>query len=158
MLESDGTINWRLTPSNGFVLDQNGNPMYAVKIPEVGQVVDRYGSGYGKYVCPVVDGKSYSYSQRSLPYLQDPRQYHQYVVTGDFMQIEQYVNDCKDIGLRTEIQNRVSTTYGGDYYKLLPLKGPVAGVEGWGIGGAEQWKFNLSINDLMQLGLLKQIR
>ena len=43
---------------------------------EVGKIIDRYGSTFGKYVSP----EGTPYEQRALPYLENPNAYHKYKV------------------------------------------------------------------------------
>lgn len=50
---------------------------------EVGQVVDRYGSESGTYVCEVKNGVPQDYDSRALPYKENAEMYHQYEVTKD---------------------------------------------------------------------------
>ena len=42
----------------------------------------------GRYISPINDEKPFEYNQRSLPYVEDIRQYHQYEVIGDFGNIQ----------------------------------------------------------------------
>jgi len=73
------------------------------------------------------------------------------------MQIEQYIRNCSDEKLKNKFLDIVETKYDGDFYKLLPWKGPAAPIEGWGVGGAEQWKFEPRIGELITLGLLEEL-
>ena len=125
--------------------------------PQIGEVIDRYGSADGRYTSPVIDGKIYSYSERSLPYIEDVSSYHQYEVIGDFTKIEEYVNNCTDVKLKAQIDASVTAYYDGDYSKIVSYKGKTALVEGWGSGGAIQYEFSLTVNQLEKIGLLKEI-
>ena len=120
-------------------------------------MIDRYGSADGRYTSPVIDGKAFSYSERSLPYVEDVSNYHQYEVIGDFTKIEEYIKNCKNRELGAKIQAAVMAYYDGDYSKLISYKGEVAGIEGWGKGKAIQYEFSLTIEQLEGLGLLKEI-
>jgi len=88
VLNADGTISWDLAKNGGYTLDSNGNAIKktltdakCIKeyLPE-GKIIDRYGNSSGRYVSPV-NSNPYSYSQRSLPYVEDISNYHQYKVT-----------------------------------------------------------------------------
>ena len=67
------------------------------------QWLHRYGSADGRYTSPVIDGKAFSYSERSLPYVEDVSNYHQYEVIGDFTKIEEYIKNCKKRELGAKI-------------------------------------------------------
>ena len=93
-----------------------------------------------------------------MPYVEDISNYHQYEVIGDFTKIEKYVYKYTDIELKIDIANLVKTYYKGDYSKLVTYKGEAAGIEGWGQGGAIQYEFPLTVEQLERLGLLKEIK
>ena len=98
------------------------------------------------------------YTQRSLPYVEDLSNYHQYEVVGYFTKIKKYVEKCIDIKLKTEIEATVRKYYEGYYSRLVSYKGNAAAVEGWGKGGAIQYEFSLTVEQLERLGLLKEIK
>lgn len=127
-------------------------------VDKAGDVSDRYGNANGRYTSPVINGKSYSYTQRSLPYVEDLSNYHQYEVVGCFTKIKKYVEKCIDIKLKTEIEATVRKYYKGDYSRIVSYKGNTAAVEGWGKGGAIQYEFSLTVEQLERLGLLKEIK
>ncbi|NFT33144.1 hypothetical protein [Clostridium sporogenes] len=77
---------------------------------------------------------------------------------GDFTKIKEYVDKCTDIKLKTEIETTVRKYYKGDYSRLISYKGNAAAVEGWGKGGAIQYEFSLTVEQLEGLGLLKEIK
>ncbi len=132
-LSKDGLINWNKVPMGGYTLDINGSPIKEQFIPKIGDIIDRYGNAKGKYACPVIDEKSFSYSMRSLPYVEDLSNYHQYKVIGDFEKL-----------------------IGND--SIVAYKGTVAPVKDWGEGGAIQYEFNVSLEELEKLGLIKEIK
>ena len=158
VLNADGSINWSKAPEGGYELDLIGNAIKNEYIPAYGEVIDRYGSSNGRYVSPIIDGVSFEYIERSLPYVEDYSNYHKYEVVGDFRNLEKYVRDCSDEDLKLKIEALVDTYYNGNYNNLITYKGKVADVEGWGIGGAVQYEFPLSMEDLENLGLIKEIR
>ena len=157
-LKSDGSINWSRAPQGGYVLDADGNAIKEAFTPKIGEVIDRYGPANGRYTSPVIDDKAFSYSERSLPYVEDASKYHRYEVTGDFTKIEEYVKKCANSELKGKIDAAVTAYYDGDYSKLVSYRGKVAGIEDWGNGGATQYEFSLSIEQLVELGLLKEIK
>lgn len=107
----------------GYVLDAGGNPIKEVYVPVKGEIIDRYGKSDGRYTSPVVDGKSYDYSERSLPFVEDSSQYHRYEILGDFNEIEKYIENCSDLTLKAQVDATVTKYYDGDYSKLLSFSG-----------------------------------
>ena len=158
VLNPDGSINWSKAPEGGYTLDVNGNAIKESFVPRIGEVIDRYGPANGRYTSPVIDGKAFEYTERSLPYVEDVSNYHQYEVTGDFTRIEEYVKNCTDNKIKENIEAAVTAYYDGDYSKLIIYKGEAAGIEGWGKGGAIQYEFSLTVEQLEGLGLLKEIK
>ena len=72
-LNTDGNIDWETWAPNGGRVPstiQKGQSL------EVGTIIDRYGSPYGKYVSPLGG----LYEQRALPYIENPNAYHKYEV------------------------------------------------------------------------------
>ena len=116
-------------------------------IPKIGEVIDRYGPANGRYTSPIIDGKSFEYTERSLPYVENLSNYHKYKVIGDFSKIEEYVKNCPDAKLKAQVEAIVKKYY----------KGEAAAVEGWGKGGAIQYELSLTVEQLERLGLLREI-
>lgn len=158
VLNADGTINWDLAKKGGYKLDSNGTPIKKKFVPKVGEIIDRYGNANGRYTSPVVDGKSYTFTKRSLPYVEDLSNYHKFEVTGDFSKIEEYVSNCSDAKLKALVDAMVTKYYDDDYSKLISYQGEIAKVDGWGTGGGIQYEFPLTIDQLERLGLLKEIK
>ncbi|WP_100618169.1 glycohydrolase toxin TNT-related protein [Bacillus cereus] len=158
VLNPDGSINWSKAAEGGYTLNVDGTAIKEQFTPEMREVIDRYGNANGRYTSPVINGESYSYTERSLPYVEDLSNYHQYEVKGDFTKIKEYVDKCTDIKLKTEIETTVRKYYKGDYSRLVSYKGDAAAVEGWGKGGAVQYEFSLTVEQLEGLGLLKEIK
>ena len=72
-LDVNGNIDWDTWAPNG------GRVPEAIKegqTLDVGTIIDRYGNKYGKYTSPL----GVPYEQRTLPYIENPRAYHQYEV------------------------------------------------------------------------------
>ena len=49
--------------SGVYVLASSGKAVKERFVPQVGEVIDRYGSANGRYTSPVIDGKSFSYTE-----------------------------------------------------------------------------------------------
>ena len=132
-------------------------PIKKAYVPKQGEILDRYGPDNGRFTCPVIDGKPFRYEQRSLPYIEDAASYHRYRVTGDFSNIEQYVNDCESSLLKQKIDAYVTRWYDGDYSQLLIYSGEIAGIDGWGVGGGIQYELPMPVDWFVELGLLEEI-
>ncbi len=79
-LKSDGTIDWeKYAPNAGYV---NGTKL-TNQVLKSGTVIDRYGKPTGRYASPI----GTTYSQRSLPYIENPNAYHKYLVTKDISNV-----------------------------------------------------------------------
>lgn len=157
VLNKDGSINWTKAAAGGYKLDKDGNPIKEKFIPKIGEVIDRYGPANGRYTSPIIDGKSFEYTERSLPYVENLSNYHKYKVIGDFSKIEEYVKNCPDAKLKAQVEAIVKKYYKGDYSRLASYKGEAAAVEGWGNGGAIQYELSLTVEQLERLGLLREI-
>ena len=140
VLNKDGSINWTKAAAGGYKLDKDGNPIKEKFIPKIGEVIDRYGPANGRYTSPIIDGKSFEYTERSLPYVENLSNYHKYKVIGDFSKIEEYVKNCPDAKLKAQVEAIVKKYYKGDYSRLASYKGEAAAVEGW--GKEEQYSMN----------------
>ena len=157
VLNADGSIKWYKAPKGGYVLDSNGDAVKESFVPVIGEIIDRYGPNNGRFTSPVKNKKPYSYTQRSLPYLEGASQYHQYTIVGDLSKLELYLQKCTDINLKDEIYEYVDVYYGGDFSKMLTFQGEIAELNGWGIGGGIQYELPLRIEWLEALGILKEI-
>jgi hypothetical protein len=157
VLNADGSLNWSKAAEGGYKLNPDGTAIKTEFVPKVGEIIDRYGNANGRYASPVIDGESYAYTERSLPYVEDLSNYHRYKVAGDFTRIEEYISSCSDAKLKAQIEAMVTKYYDGDYSKLVSYEGEIAKVDGWGTGGAVQNEYPLTIDKLEKLGLLKEI-
>ena len=72
-LNSEGDIDWEKWAPNGGRISESVKEGQTL---EVGKIIDRYGSTFGKYVSP----EGTPYEQRALPYLENPNAYHKYKV------------------------------------------------------------------------------
>ncbi|WP_423832010.1 TNT domain-containing protein [Streptococcus equinus] len=156
VLTSEGRIDWNQTPENGFVLNQSGHAIKENIIPHVGEIFDRYGLNNGRFTSPIIDGKLFTYNQRSLPYIEDMTKYHQYEVTGDFSKIKEYVDRLPDNTLKEKLYDDVLVFYGGDWNKVTTQSGRIAPAFGCS-GGGIQWQLPFSIDELQKLGLIREI-
>jgi len=155
VLKADGNIDWSQVPNDGFavvdgVLDRNP---YDIQLNEV---IDRYGPSNGRFTSPVLDGKPYTYDQRSLPYIEDASKYHQYRVTGDFSNIESYITNLDDLELKADIEAFMDYKE-LDFKDLVTYKGKIA--DGFGVdGGGIQYQLPLPIDMLIDLKLLEVVK
>jgi peptidoglycan hydrolase-like protein with peptidoglycan-binding domain len=153
VLNADGSIKWSEVPNGGYVLDEVGNAIKEKYVPKAGEVIDRYGPSNGRYTSPVIEGKPYSYDQRSLPYIEAPSMYHQYKINDKYKDIQSYIDNCPDLELKADVEayiNRYSV-------KLDIYKGEIA--PGFGAtGGGIQYQFPLPVDMLEDLGYLKLIK
>ena len=114
---------------------------------QLGTVIDRFGPPDGRYTSPVIDGHQFAYDQRSLPYVEDPGQYHQYEVVKDYSDIPDAVEKLPDGERKSEIEAYVAT------YGLHGYKGKIA--PGFGnIGGGTQVQLPIPAEYLEELGIL----
>lgn len=152
VLTPEGKIDWSQTPENGFVLDEAGKAIKEDYIPKVGEVFDRYGPDSGRFTSPVIDGKPFTYDQRSLPYLEDASKYHQYEVIGDMSDIRKAIDSAPD-----NVKNIVEE-YVRRYEVDLHVKsGKIAPAFG-ASGGGTQWQMPLPIKMLEDLKLVKLVK
>ena len=154
VLKADGTINWDEVPNGGYVLDGKGDAIKEQYVPGIGETIDRHGPNNGRFTSPVRNNKPYSYAQRSLPYMENPSQYHRYKVTGDLSNIEQYFIQSTDANLKQMISAYMKK-FRLSFSDLETYRGRIA--SGFGeIGGGEQYELPLPVNMLEGLGLLKE--
>ncbi len=156
VLREDGSINWDFAPENGYMVDRNGQVIKEIYFPFYGEIIDRCGPDNGRFVCPVIDGKIFIYDQRSLPFIEDPDQYHQYKVIGDFSKLQDYVQKCGDQQLIQVINAYIGNWY-GKYENAVIYKGTIAAVEGWGNGSGVQYELPLPIDWLIKIKMIKKI-
>lgn len=154
VLKPNGRIDWDQAPNDGFATS-NGVPIRDPFAPVKGQVIDRYGSSGGLYVSPVPQSGAYSYGQRSLPYVEDPGMYHRYEVIGDMSDMSSVIRNHPDAELRSKILRKLEY-YEVDIDSMHGERGPVAPAFGQP-GGGEQYRLPMSVADLEDLGLIREI-
>lgn len=152
VLLPDGSIDWSQVPGGGYVLDTNGKPIQAPYTPQVGEVLDRYGPSDGRYTSPVPDSGPYAYDQRSLPFVEDPSQYHRYEVTGDMSDLRGAYD-----GASQQVKDELlANDFNPGYLSSQGYRGDIA--PGFGsAGGGVQVQLPLRADHLIILGLLKEI-
>lgn len=151
----DGEIDWSGVPHDGFELDASNQPIDVAHSPKVGEVFDRYGPENGRFTSPVHETGPYPYSARSLPYIEDATQYHQYRVVKDFDQIHEAVMAAPS-EVRQDVLDLMETrdlTWGD---LASGLRGKIAA--GFGDpGGGVQMQMPLTINVLREIGMIERI-
>jgi len=146
-------VDW--PPAGGFVTDAAGNPISQPFVPSIGEVFDRYGPPDGRFTSPLVDGAPVPYGERSLPYVEDPAQYHTYEVTGDLSNIEYYY-DQAPANVQTHVDD-IMEQFGLSWGDLsTAYEGRTAAWFGESGGGVQvQWP--LGIDMLVDLGILAEV-
>ncbi|MGG0724298.1 TNT domain-containing protein [Bacillus mycoides] len=124
--------------------------------PKVGDVMDRYGSVYGTYTSPFNGTKGYSFSERALPYIENPNVYHKYEVIRDFRELKEVIETWPDKGLLDEFFMDAKA-YGYDMDNFTSFAGEIAPAFD-AVGGGIQWKFPMSIEYLEEFGFIKEIK
>jgi Tuberculosis necrotizing toxin len=157
VLTSKGSIDWSQVPDSGYVLDSGGKAIKETYFPKKGEIIDRYGPSDGTFISPVIDGKPYSYDNRSLPYIDDLSKYHQYELTDDLSKLSDYIRNCTDKELVQDINDFMVYKKIKSYDDLISYKGEIA--PGFGsIGGGIQYQLRLPLDILEELGFLKTIK
>ena len=138
-LDKNGCIDWETWAPNG------GREGVVLKgedfSPHKGSLIDRYGAPDGRYVSPIIDGKPYSYEQRSLPFVEDARQYHVYEVQYD--SIFECINNIKDEKIRMALLSEYKTiAFSNEKFIFSSSKiAPAFNQQGGGI----QYEFGFNI-------------
>ena len=148
-LNADGTIKYKeLAPDDGYVEMTKLTLRDGIELPKKGSLIDRYGSTDGRYTSPIVDGKPYTYEQRSLPFVEDSRQYHVYEVQYD--SILEAINNISDARLRNIYLKR----YGKSNFHFR--KGKIAPAFNQ-TGGGIQYEYEFKISDLLKMKYLREV-
>ncbi|MET0735631.1 MAG: TNT domain-containing protein [Microbacterium sp.] len=151
----DGTIavDWQThAPERGYVLDENGVAIKEIVSPTAGAQFDRYGPPSGLYVSPVIDGVPFAYDARSLPYVEDAAQYHRYEIVRDFSELDRAISELNDPARVAELRDTI------ELYNpsLLTKQGEVAAAFQHQ-GGGIQMELPLTVNDLLDLGMIREV-
>ena len=154
-IKADGSIDWPL--KDGFILDSAGNAITKPANLKAGQVIDRFGSPYGRFTSPVDNGEILPFNTRGLPYPEGYKTYHQYEIVKDLTKenILQAFKEAPDI-VKEKI--RLSLEYRGlGIEELVNIrKGKIAKV--FGQGGGTQIQFGSSLSFYEDLGLVREIK
>ncbi len=155
IIDSDtGKVKW--PPAEGYEVDELGNAIKQIIGPKVGDKIDRYGSEYGTYTSPINNGKSYSFEQRALPYIENPYAYHQYEVIKDFSELKSTIENWPDQLLKEEFYMDAKA-YGYDIENFRTFGGRIASAFG-APGGGTQWNLPISVEYLKDFGFLRELR
>ncbi|MBT1681814.1 TNT domain-containing protein [Curtobacterium flaccumfaciens] len=97
----------------------------------------------------------YTYDQRSLPYLEDPAQYHQYRVVEDFSDIKRYY-DAAPQSVKDDV-DRIMRRFNSSFGDLgRASQGDIAA--GFGAhGGGRQVQMPMTVELLKRLRLIEEI-
>jgi hypothetical protein len=155
VLGADGRVDFEhLAPEGGYTLDAAGQAIKHPYVPQIGDHIDRYGPPDGRYTSPIPDGGPYQYDERSLPYIEDPGQYHQYEITGDVRDVRASY-DRAPLEVREDVDSYMSDK-GLSWNDLVTQEGDVAPAFS-GSGGGSQIEFPLPVEYLEALHILKEI-
>ena len=150
-LNENGLVKFKeLAPDDGYAKGTKISVKDGAELPKKGTLIDRYGSPAGRYTSPIIDGKPYSYEQRSLPFVEDMRQYHVYEIKYD--SILEAINNIKNETKRNAFLD--------DYYEFINngeacifRKGQIAPAFEQK-GGGIQFEFGFSIKQLKNMGYI----
>lgn len=155
VLNHNGMIDWTQAPEGGYVLDSAKKAIKSDYTPYIGEVIDRYGPPNGRYTSPVIDGKPFTYEQRALPFIEDKKIYHQYVIQQNIKDIEEIVKRITDGNVKRRVEGFMRSN--GLTYSDLKVKKGIINSAFKSVGGGIQYEFPLPIELLESIGILKQI-
>ena len=148
-LNEYGLIRYsELAPNDGYVKGTKLSLKDGIELPKKGSLIDRYGSTDGRYPSPIIDGKPYAYEQRSLPFVEDSRQYHVYEVQFD--SVLEAINHITDKKLKNIYLKRYERC------KFLFRKGIIAPAFNQ-VGGGIQYEFEFKVSDLLKMKYLREV-
>ncbi|MBF4601817.1 glycohydrolase toxin TNT-related protein [Frigoribacterium sp. VKM Ac-1396] len=156
-LGTDGKVDWTDIPWKGFAVDENKVLIVEVDphIPD-GTLLDRAGSADGVFVSPVPDsGVPFTHEQRATPWVPDPAIEHVYRTKGDLGDIRG-AYDRSDAPTREQFDLSMSN-HRKTWDDMHLMRGPIA--PGFGqSGGGVQLLLPMSVQDLMDLGLIEEVK
>ncbi|VXB94320.1 TNT domain-containing protein [Frigoribacterium sp. 9N] len=155
-LGEDGLVDWEDIPYKGFALNDSGASIIDENphLP-AGTLLDRAGSPDGVFVSPVPhDGVPYTHEQRATPWVRDEGLEHVYRTTGDLGDIRGAYD--RSSALRKEIFDRSMIKHKMTWDRMHARQGPIARAFGLP-GGGEQILLPMSVQDLMDIGLIEEI-
>ena len=80
-------------------------------LPRGAEVWDMYGPLNTRYVYLVANGRPAAYPERSLPWVENPAAYHQFLVVGDCVHIRAAYERSEDAVLRRDLDDLVDIGY-----------------------------------------------
>ena len=124
-----------------------------------GDIVDRVGHNGGRFTSPVVNGEAGSVESRALPYhftqdnIENEPSYHQFRATDDItpQNIQDKINDVADDKKRNSLQKEFDRSEGKTY------EGEIGHAFAEGDGGGTQYHMPMSVQSLLDLGLLEEV-
>ncbi|HFH9945952.1 TPA: glycohydrolase toxin TNT-related protein [Streptococcus suis] len=155
-MKPDGTINWPPEGTHGFVVDSSGVPITSDANITKGMLLDRYGESGGTFVSPIIDGDSYPYESRGLPYPESYQQKHTYEVVMDINEANyeeafSKLTPAEQADLLGKMERYKFSAE--DIYN--PQIGEIAEV--FGAGGGKQIKLGTSVSIYEKLGFLREV-
>ncbi|WP_242237378.1 T7SS effector LXG polymorphic toxin [Streptococcus acidominimus] len=155
-VDTKGHIKWP-EQGDGFVLDNHGRPITEPADLKAGQLVDRYGSLYGQFTSPIIDGEVTPFNKRGLPYPEGYQPYHRYEVVMDITE-ENIVKAFKNAPI--EVQQDLIDAMNNRGFSFSDLannnRGEIAKV--FGQGGGVQIRFGNSLIYYENLGLIREVK
>lgn len=132
----------------------DGRALTREPVPMGAEVWDMYGPTTTRYVYLVEHGQPAAYPTRSLPWVENPAAYHQFIVVGDCVRIRAAHERSSDSILRRDIEDLVDIGY---YRWDEPIySGRVAPAFG-DPGGAMQLLLPLPLSFYLRLGLVREL-
>jgi hypothetical protein len=132
----------------------DGRTLDREPIPAGAEVWDMYGPVNTRYVYLIQNGRPASYPERSLPWVENPAAYHQFLVVGDCIHLRAAYERSDDTALRRDLDDLVDIGY---YRWDEPIfSGPVAPAFGEP-GGAIQLLLPLPLSFYLRLGLVREL-
>ncbi len=151
-------INYKWPEEDGFKTKDGVVDKSEVTIQK-GDVIDRVGHNGGRFTSPVKDGKPYSTESRALPYyftennIENEPSYHQFRATDDItpVNIRDSINNVSDKEKRASFQKEFNKSNGKTY------EGEIGQAFSDDDGGGIQYHMPMSIQSLINLGLLEEL-
>ena len=137
-----------------FWADDSGRTMGREPIPAGAEVWDLYGTTATRYVYVVQDGTPAAYQTRSLPWVENPAAYHQFLVVGDVTRVREAYERSTDAAVRRDLEDLVDIGY---YTWDAPIAAGSAAPAFGEPGGALLLTLPLPISMFERLGLVREL-
>ncbi|MEV8175128.1 hypothetical protein [Microbacterium sp. NPDC079176] len=132
----------------------DGRALTREPVPAGAEVWDMYGPVNTRYVFLVENGQPAAYPERSLPWVENPSAYHQFIVLGDCVHVRAAYERSGDAALRRDLDDLVDIGY---YRWDEPIySGRVAPAFGEP-GGATQLVLPLPLSFYLRLGVVREL-